>query len=1400
MALFNSYQITLNNPSSAAMKRWRIDGSNDETKWTVVDSREGLFYFDNRSTALFDCPSLSQSYRFYRFYFLEATTAVYAIDIAEFELLLKPSVVPTTVTFHYPFNTYFFFPGQTGIVIEPVIDGYLEAAPSSSLCEGLVFSQHSGVISGAIPETAELGTFSYLVVGTHRNGVTTTTQLQLNIVACMISHHRVTFTLTSIGQGSQGSWSIRQNGEEIVGGRGIDTDTAITSVENLCIQEGEYELHLHSLTHGWPSGMNLHVSLLLETDVIDYGTITLSPPNNSKVIPLSFELFSDGSVNGWFYYPDLSIPSDWTSETPSSSWSTLSTTLFRSGSVWLFRKTYSLQSIQSIQQVDYRIFGSPGFIMYINNQRVIAMNVPAGPLTSSTTCTTIGGSYWHLHSFSVSDSHLRSGSNVIAIAIVHPSDTTRVVDFKSIIILRSETAVMSMLNVLNDTTNSVSVTANMHLTGHDVLSLFDSNTLTYYSASWSSNRPAFTLSFISARQDLYNRYCFISSPTSPYQNDPFAWVIESSANGDEWSSIQEVDSVRFQRGERRCAFFPTISSQFFRVRFTNTAGLNPQSMDLAEFSLLFTKDTQSVGITLDYSVTSFTAFRNVDFNPSYSLNNHDFTHFTITPVLPNGLYLDSISGLLFGIPVVLSNPSTYTITAEAFEGITSSVVITVQVVDCDGFENSYSLLTVGVNDFYSSAAPFNTIHMILHNTEETIVNEVIVSESSTSRDTSFLKRYCLPSGSFSLQFLYLIQTTVIPRYSIIISTDQVISEGEFDTSSTYREFQLSTERLIHPTSTSWYYLVNGTHVRSDWYKSVTTFSWLQALPSYMETPSSLTSYYCTTFHASYIPTVSGYLIGARVRGGFILYLNGIEINRVNLPAGDITSETPPTDETEESSYVVYGGSIQFDPFSVSSSQIDGAPEGHNNRVCIEVHQSVSPSPNDFSAYLEFIQDQSDRIIDGEPWGNVNSVGDPWNEVISNAFDKNPSTKYYGSSQCQDVIVQWTYHNHRREFANKFRFYAGNSHIRRPKTLAIVGSNDGETWNPLFEARSLEWDGTSAYGQTKEWSFNNTHSYNAYRVIANGCINEGIEFAEVYLFSTRVDVSCEATGSFPAASEGQESHGPCPSFHIGYSVRVCQNGVFSEIDYSQCVPTPPTPFTYSPSSVTVYTHSFLALIPDITFFVNTFYVKPGLPVGVNMNFTTGVISGTPYEEATDTEFTITAVNSRGKATSTVHIMVRSGCPSIGDFPSTPVGEEASYRCTQNMWMYGTVKRRCEENDGIPVWSEPQGYCKNTVVLLIMVLLFCVILFAILITWCISESMNRRMNVYQLPNGEIEMEEIDASEEAVQQQSTRPRKKLIGRPVFIYIPRYFPKAKKNPGRSYHEMKKPTGRVLRIQSFSK
>ena len=125
------------------------------------------------------------------------------------------------------------------------------------------------------------------------------------------------------------------------------------------------------------------------------------------------------------------------------------------------------------------------------------------------------------------------------------------------------------------------------------------------------------------------------------------------------------------------------------------------------------------------------------------------------------------------------------------------------------------------------------------------------------------------------------------------------------------------------------------------------------------------------------------------------------------------------------------------------------------------------------------------------------------------------------------------------------------------------------------------------------------------------------------------------------------------------------------------------------------------------------------------------------------------------------------------------------------MLGSVRRRCEEENGMPVWGAPQGYCQNGVLIVVTIVLGALIIVTVVLICYLSTSVSKNIEVYELPNGEYELEDTTQKEGEKTVVRTRARMKLIGRPVFIYLPRYFHKSNRDYAAGYRRMSAPSSR---------
>jgi len=100
------------------------------------------------------------------------------------------------------------------------------------------------------------------------------------------------------------------------------------------------------------------------------------------------------------------------------------------------------------------------------------------------------------------------------------------------------------------------------------------------------------------------------------------------------------------------------------------------------------------------------------------------------------------------------------------------------------------------------------------------------------------------------------------------------------------------------------------------------------------------------------------------------------------------------------------------------------------------------------------------------------------------------------------------------------------------------------------------------------------------------------------------------------------------------------------------PPPPSLLSYPAVPALTVGMAIAPLTPTVTGSVTTYTVSPGLPAGLTLNGTTGVISGTPTAIAAMAAYTITASNSSGSATTTVSLAVNEAPPSALSYPAAP----------------------------------------------------------------------------------------------------------------------------------------------------
>jgi hypothetical protein len=107
--------------------------------------------------------------------------------------------------------------------------------------------------------------------------------------------------------------------------------------------------------------------------------------------------------------------------------------------------------------------------------------------------------------------------------------------------------------------------------------------------------------------------------------------------------------------------------------------------------------------------------------------------------------------------------------------------------------------------------------------------------------------------------------------------------------------------------------------------------------------------------------------------------------------------------------------------------------------------------------------------------------------------------------------------------------------------------------------------------------------------------------------------------------------------------------------------PPSGLSYSPSSASGTVGTAIgSLTPTVTGTVTSYSVSPALPLGLSLDESSGVISGTPSAVASTADYTVTATNGTGSTTETVTIEVAAapvGSTFAGAYPSASMTDVA-----------------------------------------------------------------------------------------------------------------------------------------------
>ena len=485
---------------------------------------------------------------------------------------------------------------------------------------------------------------------------------------------------------------------------------------------------------------------------------------------------------------------------------------------------------------------------------------------------------------------------------------------------------------------------------------------------------------------------------------------------------------------------------------------------------------------------------------------------------------------------------------------------------------------------------------------------------------------------------------------------------------------VATSQTTLSDSTQWRYYVEAAEAPTGW--NTNEFdgsSWQTSTLASAPSAQSISAYYCASFDISSVVQYASVDYTITTKGGYALYLNGVEQFRDNLPEGTLTYMTQSLTQSDVA--VSYRVSLSFAAAQLSAS---------GNLICLETH-TMTTVTDDLTFSLSLLMDEDDLVVDGVlSYSHPGFDDGTWYEAVLNAVNKNTNDKFNsmnsdGSYTPDDdhVWIQWTYNNNRAVFINYLNFYSGNMPNRRPYNVDVLGSNDGETWDTLMHD-TPSWSTSQAYGYNKVYTFDNTKSYRMYRVDTYGFDLQGIEMAEVYLGTRATVVMCSATDGYSASYAGTKAVKACDDpTYLGAMYRTClSTGVLSDEVENTCMAPAPDNFNYGTDNVvTLVLMKDETVTPTYIGYLDTWSISPALPNGL-MFSEDGSISGTATEPSTVTVYTISGISAGGNKETTLSIeVIDYSCAALDSFPAAANGATSSSTTECPTYMHGTATRLC-----------------------------------------------------------------------------------------------------------------------------
>ncbi|KAK8803871.1 hypothetical protein WA158_001565 [Blastocystis sp. Blastoise] len=1225
----NGYVIYFSSITSISPTYFQLQASLDGTHWTILDSRESIEYLKTKEFTTFPIYGNLKPYRIYQLVYKSPSYCEYPID--HFDIVFSYGVPHVSQQLSYNRHVLYTIPVMQYVYLYPLLHYYKDFTSEGSLPKGLTISNRTGEIQGYVHISAEYKEYVILIQATNMiTGAYKTSVVSIIVTNC--HYPQVLFQIeVQRDMYSYGGFYYIQNNvtHEVLDYYHIQSATSPSKspiLFNYCETQGIYNLHFYNIYHGdWKDHTQIRINLSYRNQLYPIGSFTLNG-DIYKDVSVSLQFAIHENEEWLVFYNDNvlnSISNTWYKNDfiPDSNWNVVTYNGIKAkGRIWLYRKEFIINSIVGFTGFEIRLMARAGLVIYLNEKLIFTSNIncSTGFISSSSVAT--GGESFYFDettkSISGSISLLKLGRNILCIAKV-PKESTFNATVSSVFI--TPYISLRLLQENNQMTRGIYVDEEVISTPYINYQyyfkrIFEGITPYYYKGLYNENypHPYAVVYFNNNGGEYFNKYCLTCSPDIVL-TDVYSIIIEGiqECKDSNWKQIDIQKDINFiNRLQKKCFYIQDdnilpYNSLRFTILSIKGSMENTHYVSLSQIELLM--DIQDyTDISLTYPSDSVTIYSHTYFRLyTTSMRIGIYSNFTVSPSLPEGMHINIADGTIYGIPTSYTNQS-YIISANNIYGMKVNTSLFINIVDCL-YPNLLITITIEcMNDEDCSSYSYSLIESGSRKVDE--VNEFYY-------DMHYTKTICVIQSLYSL---YLADKTFKGWKKATITLQEynkVLFNGVATNVRLPNVIPLSLRYLIHSTYQNYIYIPSVTEDIIDWkeIEYIPTSDWKDHKGSFTSLEGNV-QYLRTTFHIESIENSIIWYLEFTTTQGFVIYINGKELYRYNMPEGKITKDTFAINRFDVAQSI-----------STSSMFEDGVLLEHQDHVvCIELHSSKDPSLS--KSFSILLKRYFAKQIQNEGTIYSNHITPGVIENLSYLFDNNMTTNVFIKAICHEHTIDYIFNHNETHYVNSIYIYPGNENYK-PKNINIYGTTNYIDWELLYSNKDITW-GPSIYGERSINNYYINQTYKGYRFGFNGCLLNGLELTQIQLWFANYNSYCNASNGYSITSPNMFAFKDCPLYYSGYMKRYCYGYIWGP-EVNHCTALSPLSLQYGDIiQHNIYIFENIKLIPRIEGVEVHYKINPPLPDGLSLDSDTGIISGSVRTKYSISLYNVTATNSQG----------------------------------------------------------------------------------------------------------------------------------------------------------------------------